>query len=106
MSFLKKFNIFHLWRSIDSLKDDLWYLQTQAKEDSQLYSEALQENQLLSAEVHRLERLLKAEKQKNSKWFEIVLGYAPDELIFVNQKLWGHKIELAEDKFTLLKERK
>lgn len=101
MSFLKKFNIFYLWRRIDSLEDDLLYLQAQVKEASQLHSETLQENEELSAEVKRLERLLKAEKQKNRKWFEIVLSYAPDDLIFVNQKLWGHKIELVRDDFKL-----
>lgn len=97
MSFLKKFNIFYLWRRIDSLEEDLYGLREHLNEELQSGRDILEENKELSAEVKRLERQLKVEKQKNHKWFEIVLGYCPDDLIFANKSLWGHKIELAKD---------
>lgn len=61
------------------------------------HNNMIKENKDLTEKVDRLTNDLAVAKRKNDKWFEIVLSYAPDELIIVNQKLWGHQVELVKD---------
>lgn len=57
----------------------------------------MEENKSLTEEVDHLTKALAIAKRKNEKWFEIVLSYAPDDLIIVNQKLWGQQVVLADN---------